>query len=207
MEQLIQSEGPHPPSRGGRRLILVVERDPHVRDLEAHFLERAGFTVEFAADGEAALAVSRTLTPNEPRLSQMRKLTEVSRALTHAVSLADRFREPLDETLIHRLQNLLAVDATRFLGVPLVVGGEVIGILGVALVQAGIADDEEEWLLSALADQAAVALEKTRLDQTAEFRGRLIGIVSHDLRLGIAPAAAGVGREGRPDGATHPHQR
>jgi phosphoserine phosphatase RsbU/P len=44
---------------------------------------------------------------------------------------------------------------------------------------------EQEWLLSALADQAAVALEKTRLDERGRFRDRLIGIVSHDLRSPI----------------------
>jgi signal transduction histidine kinase len=36
--------------------------------------------------------------------------------------------------------------------------------------------------LSALADQAAVALEKTHLDEIGEFREQLIGIVGHDLR-------------------------
>ena len=165
------------------------------------------------------------------RAQQLRKLTEVSRALTYAISLdevldltvqraaelleADRavlmltdeegmlsvrasvgldpsllgeFREPLYETLINRLRSLLQTsDPAHFLGVPLVAGGEVIGLLAVArsTLHAG-AEEEDEWLLSALADQAAVALEKTRLDQTAEFRERLIGIVSHDLRNPIA---------------------
>jgi sigma-B regulation protein RsbU (phosphoserine phosphatase) len=160
------------------------------------------------------------------RWQQLRKLTEVSRALTYAVSLeevlglavaraaellgtdkavlmlvnedgvlsvsashgldkatCDRFREPLHETLITRLQGLLG-DAAKesFLGVPLVVRGEVMGLLAVARPHETANLEDEEWLLSALADQAAVALEKTRLDQTAEFRERLIGIVSHDLR-------------------------
>jgi sigma-B regulation protein RsbU (phosphoserine phosphatase) len=78
---------------------------------------------------------------------------------------------------------VLGVGAERFLGVPLVVSGLVTGILAVALppdMQSRA--DEQEWLLSALADQAAVALEKTRLDETSEFRERVIGIVSHDLR-------------------------
>jgi DNA-binding response OmpR family regulator len=44
-------------------LILVVERDPHVRDLEAFFLNEAGFGVEFAADGEAALTMAREIKP------------------------------------------------------------------------------------------------------------------------------------------------
>jgi DNA-binding response OmpR family regulator len=50
-------------SESHRAIILVVERDPHVRDLEAFFLNEAGFGVEFAADGEAALAMAREIKP------------------------------------------------------------------------------------------------------------------------------------------------
>lgn len=49
---------------GGSAVILVVERDPHVRELEAYFLERAGFEVEFAVDGEEALELVRELRPD-----------------------------------------------------------------------------------------------------------------------------------------------
>src|ERR1043166_2479757 len=38
------------------RTILIAERDRNVRDLEQHFLESAGFIVEFADDGLAALS-------------------------------------------------------------------------------------------------------------------------------------------------------
>jgi two-component system response regulator MprA len=48
----------------GKAVILVVDRDPHIRELEAHFLNEAGFTVEFAADGEAALAHARANLPD-----------------------------------------------------------------------------------------------------------------------------------------------
>jgi two-component system response regulator MprA len=48
---------------GGGALILVVERDPHVRDLEAYFLNEAGYQVQFAADGQAALDVARRERP------------------------------------------------------------------------------------------------------------------------------------------------
>src|SRR5687768_10894242 len=51
---------PAPGLRGPRLLILVVERDPHIRELEAHYLNAAGFQVEFALDGNAALAQART---------------------------------------------------------------------------------------------------------------------------------------------------
>jgi len=169
------------------------------------------------------------------RFQQLRKLTQVSRALTYAVSLeevlkltaeraaelleADRsvllltnadgflsirashgldpalceqFREPLEETLSARLDGLLGNPASEyFLGVPLVVSGAVTGMLAVARPRGSKSLEEEEWLLAALADQAAVALEKTRLDETAEFRERLIGIVSHDLRNPISAILLG----------------
>ena len=44
-------------------LILVVERNPAVQRLEKFFLEQAGYTVEFATDGLAALERARELKP------------------------------------------------------------------------------------------------------------------------------------------------
>jgi signal transduction histidine kinase len=106
--------------------------------------------------------------------------------------ICERFREPLHETLIARLQALFGCDANEhFFGVPLVVGGAVTGLLAVGRHPTTTDLEEEEWLLSALADQAAVALEKTRLDEAAEFRERLIGIVSHDLRSPISAILVG----------------
>jgi GAF domain-containing protein len=139
---------------------------------------------------------------DDRRAKQIRKLTEVSRALTYAVSLeevlelavlraaelmdaakavlllvnddgllsvrashgldpdiGERFREPLHETLVDRLSGLLEAEGASFLAVPLVVGGEVTGVLAVARAEKGDAD-EDEWLLSALADQAALALRR-----------------------------------------------
>jgi two-component system response regulator MprA len=49
---------------GGRAIILVVERDPHIRTLESYFLNEAGFAVEFASDGIAALEQAQTLRPD-----------------------------------------------------------------------------------------------------------------------------------------------
>lgn len=50
-------------SSEGRAIILVVERDPHVRELEAFFLNEAGYSVEFTEDGPAALERARQLRP------------------------------------------------------------------------------------------------------------------------------------------------
>lgn len=44
-------------------LILVVEHNPVVQRLERYFLEQAGFSVEFTADGITALARARELRP------------------------------------------------------------------------------------------------------------------------------------------------
>jgi len=48
----------------GKAIILVVERDPHVRELEEHFLREAGFSVGFAQDGEAALVEAQKVIPD-----------------------------------------------------------------------------------------------------------------------------------------------
>jgi DNA-binding response OmpR family regulator len=50
--------------RENRAIILAVERDPHVRELEAFFLHEAGFEVAFAADGDDALSLARQLRPD-----------------------------------------------------------------------------------------------------------------------------------------------
>jgi two-component system alkaline phosphatase synthesis response regulator PhoP len=47
----------------GNRLVLIAERDKHVRELESYFLVGAGFAVEFADDGQAALAQARLVGP------------------------------------------------------------------------------------------------------------------------------------------------
>jgi len=44
-------------------LILVVERDPHIKKLERFFLEEAGYRVEFADDGLQGLERARALIP------------------------------------------------------------------------------------------------------------------------------------------------
>ena len=43
---------------------MVVDRDPHIRELESHFLDQAGYTVLFAADGEGALVQARATVPD-----------------------------------------------------------------------------------------------------------------------------------------------
>ena len=51
------------PDATAKALILVVERDPHVKKLERFFLEQAGYRVEFAEDGLQGLERARILMP------------------------------------------------------------------------------------------------------------------------------------------------
>ena len=85
-----------------------------------------------------------------------------------------RYRTPADDDVVGRLQDLLAVPNDFLLAVPLVVGGSVTGLIAVALTRAATTTDE--WLLSALADQTAVALENARLggEVRLEMEGRLL---------------------------------
>ena len=45
------------------QLILIAERDQNVRRLQEYFLDQAGYQVEFAGDGETALAQARQRVP------------------------------------------------------------------------------------------------------------------------------------------------
>ena len=113
----------------------------------------------------------------------------------------ERFREPLDETLIRRLQGLLGATLPEcFLGVPLVVHGRVTGLLAVVRPESQPCTEEDEWLLSAVADQVAVALENARLQdevrreregrtravmgagEAEEASERALATLSHDVR-------------------------
>jgi CheY-like chemotaxis protein len=52
-------QSPHPE----RPVILIAERDQNVRELQQFFLDGAGYAVEFADDGEAALESARSAPP------------------------------------------------------------------------------------------------------------------------------------------------
>lgn len=106
-----------------------------------------------------------------------------------------RFRAPLTDEMIARLQGLLAVADDCFIAVPLIVGGAVTGLLAAALGH--IATESDEWLFSALADQAAVALENARVSEevrpelesrlrasegATNAKDRALSTLAHDIR-------------------------
>ncbi|HET9326341.1 MAG TPA: GAF domain-containing sensor histidine kinase [Candidatus Eisenbacteria bacterium] len=132
-------------------------------------------TVDHAA---ALLSAERSLllVANEAGLLTLRSSHGVDAAL------AQGFHEPLNEALVPRLAKLLDVSPEGFLGVPLVIAGAIKGLLVVIRPTPSNGVKQDEWLLSALADQAAVALERGRLGEIAAFREQLMGVVGHDLR-------------------------
>jgi signal transduction histidine kinase len=185
------------------------------------------------------LTVTPPFSPADPKLPKLRRLSELGRAFTYAVSLQDvaqltvdgatelldaassvlmlqdtagllqvrascgiaedrvrRFAAPLDDEVILRLEGLLASDGDRLLAVPLVVGGVVTGLLAAAK-PVDNATESDEWLLSALADQAAAGLENARLggEVRVEMESRLkasegattakdraLATLAHDIR-------------------------
>jgi len=78
-------------------LILVVERDPHIRALEAHFLQEAGFEVVFATDGHEALKRARECRPDIV-------ITEVLVPKLDGLSLCRQLKQ---DPLTHRITVLI----------------------------------------------------------------------------------------------------
>jgi CheY-like chemotaxis protein len=87
-------------------LILVVERDPHVRDLEAYFLGDAGFSVEFSDDGLAALERAREIKPEIV-------ITEILVPKLDGLSLCRRLKQDPDTRSIAVLIFSILVAETR----------------------------------------------------------------------------------------------
>ena len=185
-----------------------------------------------------------------PGSEQLRRLTEISRALTYTTSLEQvtrltversaellgaraavlmlpdgvgllhvraavgvedslvtRFRAPQDDGLMERLQGLLGAAESEMIAVPLVVGGAVTGF--VAVVTGSSVTTADEWLLSAVADQAAVALENARLggevriemeerlrvsEDATSAKDHALSTLAHDIRtpLGAIEGYCGI---------------
>ncbi len=162
-----------------------------------------------------AESVSRRAGPNHAD-DRLRRLTNLSRSVTYAESLAEilrhaaeeaadlleadkailmladdtgllrvhasfgvpddrvrRFRASFDESLASRLQGLMG-ETAGFLGVPLVTQGRVIGLLAVMRKQDVELSADDEWLLSALADQLAAPLENARLAAKIQHAALLV---------------------------------
>lgn len=79
-------------SEDDKALILIVERDRTVRELQSFFLNRAGFVVEFADDGQCAIDRVRLAPPalliTEILIPKMDGLT-LCRLIRNDVTLGD----------------------------------------------------------------------------------------------------------------------
>lgn len=107
-------------------------------------------------------------------------------------SVMERFLSPADESLVSRLQGILGPHlASSFVGVPLVSRGNVVGLLATARPGGHAATEDEEWLLSALADQVAAPLENARLARQL----RSAALLAENVRLYEAERTARIAAE------------
>ncbi len=101
--------------------------------------------------------------------------------------VADTLKGTLDENLITRLQSVLVGSAPgSFMAIPLIVQGEVTGLLSVTRPANEPWEDEDEMVLAAVADQSAAPIEIARLSEEV----RQARLVAENARLGQAERAA-----------------
>jgi two-component system, cell cycle sensor histidine kinase and response regulator CckA len=97
-----------------------------------------------------------------------------------AAGVAGSLSGRLDEKLIERVERALTGSSARsFIAVPLIVQGEVTGLVAVARPGAEAWDDEAEALLAAVADQSAAPIEIARLSEEV----RQARLIAENLRL------------------------
>jgi len=119
-----------------------------------------------------------------------------------AVDKVESFAAPLDERINGALRGLL--DHQRedsFVGAPVIQHGTVVGILVVHRDGRGAGDPDEEAILSALADQAAIALDhasryrqlwvegqvaRRELERESRRKDEFLAMLSHELRNPLA---------------------
>jgi signal transduction histidine kinase len=178
----------------------VAAGDPSVQQLRQLTDLGRAFTYATSLDQVARLSVEHGVALLHASsallmLADAEGLLHVRAARGIEDELVARFRAPAGDEVIRRLQGLLGVPDEAFVAVPLVVGGAVTGLLAVALRRA--TTNADEWLLSALADQTAVALEnarlagEVRLEMEARLRvsegatnakDRALATLAHDIR-------------------------
>ncbi len=107
--------------------------------------------------------------------------------------VANTLKGKLDENLISRLQSVLVGSAQgSFMAIPLIVQGEVTGLLSVTRPGNEPWEEEDEMVLAAVADQSAAPIEIARLSEEV----RQARLVAENARLGQAERAARAELEG-----------
>ena len=140
--------------------------------------------LQLAANQAAAILVAdQTLLMlvGDDGLAHVRASEGVDPALTVGLSA------PLDETLIARVQRALVGNADRaFMAVPLIVQGEVTGLVAVTRPSSSPWSAEEEAALAAIADQSAAPIEIARLTEEV----RQARLIAENARLSEAEREA-----------------
>jgi two-component system, OmpR family, phosphate regulon response regulator PhoB len=130
------------------RTILIVERDHTVRELQQYFLALEGFVVEFADDGESALALTVSMRP-------VLIITEILLPKLDGLTLCRRLRQdPVTRNIPVIVFSILAAGtraaeagASAFLRKPLVESIFVVTVLNAIAAQpTGIM--EQQWVTS-----------------------------------------------------------
>jgi signal transduction histidine kinase len=107
--------------------------------------------------------------------------------------IVERFQHPADESLVSRLRGMFGSQlANGFVGVPLVTQGRVVGLLATVRDDGEAPSEDDEWVLSALADQLAAPLENARLAKQLERSA----LLAENVRLFDAEHAARIAAEG-----------
>jgi CheY-like chemotaxis protein len=128
-----------------RSVILIAERDANVRELQTVFLNRAGYSVEFADDGQMALDHARVLAP-------VLLVTEILIPKIDGLALCRRVR---DDVMLRDLPVLVfsilaagsraqEAGATAFLRKPLV-ESTFTAEVAAAIAAKGPSQMEQEW--------------------------------------------------------------
>jgi signal transduction histidine kinase len=111
--------------------------------------------LELVLSSACEVAQARTSTIIMKRDDRTLQALFQQRAGLH--SLAEHANRPLDERLAAHLEEIFG---THYLAVPLITGGQVIGVLATDSAVSESDAGELEWFLSALADNASVALKQ-----------------------------------------------
>ena len=177
----------------------VREPTPSARDARAHQITRVSraFTNARTLDEILRLAVEQAAELLHTdravlMLTDDAGLLRVRSAYGIGDAALERFANPLTESLVSRLLGMLGAEsASGFAGVPVVSQGRVVGLLAAVRRDGERVGEEDEWLLSALADQVAAPLENARLATQLERSA----LLAENVRLFEAERAARIAAE------------
>lgn len=136
-------------------------------------------------DGGMHISAIRSMKPRQPVVGATGlppSLSAYFNALPGAISAAIPEADP---TMLRDLGDVLSLDLRSVAVVPMIIGGNLLGYIGLANASSGIFTDEDTDLLEAMARSAAVALENARLFRETQVRLREL-----KLLLNASEAAA-----------------